>query len=80
MLQKRVETVEGPFEIHLEGNRRQGYSLVVYYGYEEDGGWYLHPVCEDGKGGYALAAGGFALSRDSGKAIDEAMAELKSAL
>ncbi len=81
MFQDRVETEEGTFEIHIEGSRRfGGYYLQVYYGYEENGEWHLHPVCEDGEGGYALAAGGFALSRDSGKAIDEAMAELKSAL
>jgi hypothetical protein len=82
MFQDRVETEEGTFEIHIEGSRRfGGYYLQVYYGYlEENGEWHLHPVCEDGEGGYALAAGGFALSPDSIKAVEEMMADLSSAL
>ncbi len=81
MFQNRVETGEGIFEIHVEAEPGfGGYYLQVYYGYEENGEWHLHPVLEDGEGGYALAPGGFALSPDSIKAVEEMMAELKSAL
>jgi hypothetical protein len=61
----QVETAQGIFEAHREGSSRQGYTVGVYHAYQDGNEWRTHPVVEDGKGGYALAAGGFALDQES---------------